>query len=194
MPLMTASPQCDYPIRRVDDARGGTNFLEWVEPLPQGHQGTIRTLQVMRWLARKDYSSAEVGISIRNLLKQQPNLPPVAALFLFARDQIKYVTDPPNMEKVSDFQHTTESREGDCDDKITWLATALLSIGVPVRFVVQSANGGDWDHVYLEFYDWSNFAWVALDPTADGHSNTPIANIGWRNPLPVNGKEMTFEV
>ena len=128
------------------------------------------------------------------LLERQSGQNPVAVLFEFARDAIHYVPDPPNMEKVSDFAHTYGSREGDCDDKITWLATALLSFGVPVRFVVQSQSGIDWDHVYLEFYDWDHWRWTALDPTADGHGNTPIANIGWRNPLPPSGKEMTFEV
>ena len=124
-----------------------TSQLEWIEPLPSGHQGTIRTLETMRWLARKDYLSALVRRTVKYLLHRQPVGNPVAVLFEFARDGIRYVPDPPHMEKVSDFAHTTESREGDCDDKITWLATALLSIGVPVRFVVQSQSGGDWDHV-----------------------------------------------
>ena len=170
------------------------NTIEWIEPLPDGHQGTIRTLQTMAWLARKDYNSALVRHAVTYLLQRQPGANPVAVLFEFSRDEIRYVPDPPHLEKVSDFTHTYESREGDCDDKITWLATGLLSLGVPVRFVVQSQSGGDWDHVYLEFYDWKSFAWVALDPTADGHANTPIAQIGWRNPLPAYGKEMVFEV
>lgn len=29
----------------------------WIEPLPDGHQGTIRTLEAMRFLCRKDYLS-----------------------------------------------------------------------------------------------------------------------------------------
>jgi len=168
--------------------------FEWIELLPSGHQGTIRTLETMRWLARKDYDLPSVRHSTQYLLERQSGQNPIAVLFEFARDSIHYVPDPPNMEKVSDFAHTYESREGDCDDKITWLATALLSLGVPVRFVIQSQSGTDWDHVYLEFYDWGHWRWIALDPTADGHGNTPIASIGWQNPLPPQGKEMTFEV
>lgn len=166
--------------------------LSWIEPLADGHAGTLRTLDVMRWLVRKDSQLLSVRAIIQKLT-QQSGLPPVAALFLFARDEIRYVADPPNCEKVSDFAHTTASRKGDCDDKGVWLATALLCLGVPVRFVVQSYDGNSWDHVYLEFYDWSAWRWTALDPTADGHTGV-VAEIGWRQPLPPNGREMIYEV
>lgn len=169
------------------------NQPEWREWLADGHAGTLRTLEVMRWLVRKDSHSPTVRQATALLIEQQPQISPVAALFLFARDQIRYVNDPPGWEKVSDFDHTMQSREGDCDDKVVWLATALLSLDIPVRFVVQSYDGGDWDHVYLEFYDWSTLQWVPLDPTADGHTGI-IADIGWRQPLPRKGREMTYEV
>lgn len=167
--------------------------LSWIEPLADGHAGTLRTLEVMRWLVRKDSKFSSVNAKIQNLLKRQPTTSPVVALFLFARDQIRYVPDPPDCEQVSDFEHTTASREGDCDDKVVWLATALLAVGVPVRFVVQSYGGGSWDHVYLEFYDWKAWRWTALDPTADGHTGL-VADIGWRQPLPQRGREMVYEV
>ena len=167
--------------------------LSWIEPLADGHAGTLRTLQVMRWLVRKDFELLPVTAEIHHLLQRQPTTSPVVALFAFARDQIRYVPDPPDCEKVSDFEHTTASREGDCDDKVVWLATALLCLGVPVRFVVQSYAGDTWDHVYLEFYDWAKWRWVALDPTADGHTGI-VAEIGWRQPLPATGREMVYEV
>lgn len=165
----------------------------WIEPLADGHAGTLRTLEVMRWLVRKDSRNPFVRTKTTNFIEQQSSHSPVAALFLFARDKIRYVPDPPNLEKVSDFEHTTASREGDCDDKVVWLGTALLSIGVPVRFVVQSYDGGSWDHVYLEFYDWQAWGWTALDPTADGHTGL-VADVGWRQPLPQRGREMVYEV
>lgn len=167
--------------------------MSWIEPLADGHAGTLRTLAVMRWLVRKDSTLPSVRTTIQRLLQRQPAINPVVALFLFARDQIRYVPDPENCEKVSDFDHTTASREGDCDDKVVWLATGLLALGVPVRFVVQSYDGGSWDHVYLEFYDWQAWRWTALDPTADGHTGV-IAEIGWRQSLPPTGREMVYEV
>lgn len=168
------------------------NFT-WQEPLADGHAGTLRTLAVMRWLVRTYSELRPVNAKIQQLTERQPDSPPVVALFLFARDEIRYVPDPPNLEKVSSFLHTTASGEGDCDDKVVWLATALVALGIPVRFVVQSYDGGTWDHVYLEFYDWSAWRWTALDPTADGHTGV-VADIGWRQPLPRGGREMVYEV
>lgn len=168
------------------------NF-SWQESLADGHAGTLRTLEVMRWLVRTYSKLYPVRAKTRQLIQRQLASPPVAALFLFARDGIRYVPDPPDLEKVSSFLHTTASGEGDCDDKVVWLATALLALGIPVRFVVQSYDGGTWDHVYLEFYDWSAWRWTALDPTADGHTGV-VADIGWRQPLPRGGREMVYEV
>lgn len=183
----------------------------WIEPLADGHAGTLRTLEVMRWLARKDSRSASVRKETTKLREQRPDLDPVVALFLFARDQIRYVSDEEftwllfryldiepfretsSLEVVAGFEHVLALRAGDCDDKTTFLATALLSIGIPVRFVVQSYQGITWDHVYLEFYDWQAWGWTPLDPTADGHTGL-IAEPGWRQPLPPRGREMTYEV
>lgn len=165
----------------------------WIELLPDGHQGTWRTLETMRYLVRKDAAGNWVHGFLQQHLTGAQSAHPVESLFLFARDRIRYVEDPPGLEQVSDFQRTTEAGQGDCDDKAVWLAAALLSLNIPVRFVVQS-YGETWDHVYLEFYDWAQLHWVALDPTADGHGGTPVAGIGWRQPLPIGGYEMRFDV
>jgi len=162
-----------------------------------GHQGTLRTLETMRYLARKDFSRPPVRTLVTILSAGASARDCVQALFLFARDAIRYVEDPEGLELVRDLEHSTEEGAGDCDDKVTWLATALLSAGVSCRFVIQSYTGGfwadGWDHVYLEFYDWDQWKWVALDPTADGHTGV-IAEIGWRQTLPSSGCEMRYEV
>ncbi len=166
----------------------------WVELLPDGHQGTWRTLEAMRYLVRKDYRSSYVRQKTRRLLLSMPQQGgnPVEALFLFARDRIRFREDPPGVERVADFRRTTEAGYGDCDDKVVWLATALLSLGISARFVVQS-YGEQWDHVYLEYFDWSRFSWVALDPSADGHTGI-WGPPGWRQSLGPAGYEMRFAI
>lgn len=171
----------------------------WVERLPDGHQATLRTLEVMRFLVRKDYRSPSVQFAVQQLLSTFPQRASarVQALFLFARDGIRYQPDPPDLELVRDFDHTWAGREGDCDDKVVWLATALLAVDTSARFIVQTYAGrvfeDGWDHVYLEFYDWDHWAWVALDPTADGHTGI-FAPVGWRQPLPPSGFEMRIAI
>lgn len=167
--------------------------LNWQETLADGHAGTLRTLETMKFLVRKDYNREDTRKTVNAITQAAPLQRPVESLFLFARDQIRYVPDPPNLEKISQFNVTTQTKEGDCDDKVIWLATGLLSLNVPVRFVVQSYGGGTWDHVYLEFWDWPAWEWVSADPTADGHTGL-IAPLGWRQPLPTEGREMIYEV
>ncbi len=164
----------------------------WVEALPDGHQGTWRTLQVMAFLVRKDYRSPFVRGFVSQLLHRAQRLRPAAALFFYARDEIRFQDDPAGIEKVSDFEHTTRAGAGDCDDKATWLATALFSIDAPARFIVQS-YGQTWDHVFIEYYDFELWQWVALDPTADGHTGL-IAGPGWRQPLGPQGHEAIYQI
>lgn len=167
---------------------------EWIEAMPPGHLGTLRTLETMSWLARKDYGSPSAR-AVASYLAACGDL--VEGAFRFARDCILYTPDPPSIERVQDFLHSTISQRGDCDDKAVWLATALLAGGVPVRFVVQSYDGdfwrNGWDHVYLECYDFDGWQWVALDPTADGHTGI-VAPIGWRQSLPSEGFEWRFPI
>lgn len=164
----------------------------WIEPLPDGHQGTMRTLEAMRYLVRKDYRSEFTCRIVECVLTASGSSSTALALFLYARDRIRYQDDPPGIERIADFRVTTCLGYGDCDDKVVWLATALLAKGISVRFVVQSL-GEEWNHVYLEFYDWAQWGWVALDATADGHTGL-TGEIGWRQPLPLDGYEMRYEV
>lgn len=165
----------------------------WIERLPSGHQGTWRTLEVMAYLCRKDYRSPTVRAFLQQILASSPPAAkPPEAFFLFARDSIRFREDPPGLEQVADFQRTIEAGAGDCDDKSVWLATALLAAGYSVRFAVQS-YGEKWDHVFVEFYDWSRFKWVALDPSADGHSGL-WGRIGWRQQLAPGGFETHFDI
>lgn len=167
---------------------------DWIRPLPEGHLGTLYTLEIMRGLARRDYAGPAVQ-AVAAYLASCGDL--AHAAFVFARDCIRYEQDPVAVEKVQDFYRSTASQRGDCDDKAVWLATVLLAAGVPVRFRVQSYDGdfwtNGWDHVYLEYWDRARWSWVALDPTADGHTGI-VASPGWRQTLPPSGIDWWYEI
>lgn len=169
--------------------------MDALVPLPSGHWGSLATVETMYALAAKDARRATTQKTISDLLQGRTGKDAVSVLFLFARDGIIYQDDYPlGYERLQDFDRIMQSRAGDCDDKATWLLTALTTIGIPARLRLQSydqqywENG--WDHVYVEYYDWDNWQWVALDPTADGHNKTPIARPGWRQRLPLSGLDI----
>lgn len=166
-----------------------------VEPLPEGIAGTVRTLEVMAELVRKDRDSAFVGNLLRLIkghVSRRGQIEFVSACFFIARDSIRYMDDPEPFEKLADIQRIFEAGVGDCDEKVIALCTLLYAAGVPCRFVVQSYDGREFHHVYCEAS--VNGEWIALDPTADGHRGTIVANPGWRQPLPIAGYEAWFPI
>jgi hypothetical protein len=77
----------------------------------------------------------------------------VRELHRFVRDSIRYVGDVYGMETVQTPQATLEVGAGDCDDKSALLASLLLSIGHPVRYVLARTKPQDptsFSHVYVE--------------------------------------------
>ena len=123
--------------------------------IPSGIEGTKATLRIMRDFARG---------AVRNpaqLVRQKAeslvhSLPPrqwfqaIRALHEFVRDEIRYLRDPVNLERVATPEATLEIGQGDCDDKATLLAALLDSIGHPSRFVAVGFNGDGFSHVLVE--------------------------------------------
>lgn len=167
-------------------------FRTWTEPLPDGEAGTVHTLQRMAQLVQRDSKTATVKAWVDEL-RGGRSLPDfVDGCFKLARDFIKFKNDPYPYELIQDFERLAQSQAGDCDDKVMFLATLLRCAGLPVRFVVQSYTGEQWDHVFLETnYDGR---WISLDPAADGHKGF-VAPMGWRQSLPdQRGREAVFYV
>lgn len=115
----------------------------------------VATLKVMRDFARAAVANPDqlVRMQAERLVS---GLPPrqwfaeIRALQHFVRDEIRYLRDPVNMERVATPEMTLEVRQGDCDDKATLLAALLDSIGHPARFVALAFNGEGFSHVMVE--------------------------------------------
>lgn len=173
-----------------------------IEVLPTGDEGTWRTLAYMRQAVRgklaPDFNGYQSELVRGWAVKAVSGMPSgfdgeVAALFRAVRDGIRYRRDPVNTERVQDALITLQTGAGDCDDKVTLLATALAALGWVSRFVVQRQTGGDFDHVYLEVLNERANEWVALDPTGDGQSGRPLAEVGWRNPAKDESRYEIFD-
>jgi hypothetical protein len=84
------------------------------------------------------------------------------------------------VELVQDARRTIEAGAGDCDDKVTLLASLLALAGFGSRFVIGGATPDEPQHVWLEVYlDWRG-EWLALDPTNEQ------AQPGWFQRFPYN--------
>lgn len=166
--------------------------MVWVtyERLHQGVEGTKRTLQIMAQAVRgelpPDYSGfqdefiRQTAINVCVSVQGHDSVGEIMALFFYTRDQVAYRRDPVDTERVQDARRTIELRSGDCDDKCVLLASLLASMGYLPRFVVQTQDGNNFDHVYIEVENEGR--WIALDPTADGSKGIALATLNWRNP------------
>lgn len=170
-------------------------------PLSSGVRGTEETLAIMAAAVRgelepdhsgfQDEAIRSCAVALTSATKGHDASGEIHALFYFVRDRIKYLRDPVDLERVQDAKRTLQLGTGDCDDKCVLLATLLASIGYLPRFTVQSQDGVDFDHVYVEVLDDQAGSWIPLDPTADCLKDTPCGFPGWRHPAPV---EWTYTI
>lgn len=134
-----------------------TPTVATLQGIPDGPEGTVATLKIMRTFARN--AIRDPAMIVRNQAEHILNAAGVApraymqeliALQEFVRDQISYTQDPEDVEMVQTPQKTLESARGDCDDEATLLAALLLSIGHPARFVAVGFNNEPLSHVLVE--------------------------------------------
>ena len=124
-------------------------------------------------------------------------------MYRFTRDSIKYVRDPTNIEKVTKpdrmIMEWNERKyiTGDCDDKVTFLASLLLNKGYPVRIVAAHYFGekgppNSINHVYLEFQDVygnNKERWIPLDASSNlpfGVKSSKVVPLKYFYPKPPN--------
>ena len=99
------------------------------------------------------------------------------ALFYFVKNNIKYVSDPPNEYLATPFE-TLYTKGGDCDDSSILLASLTSSIGISTRLTFIP------HHVYVQIkldnarnkYKEKD-GWISLDPTCQSckFSETPFS-------------------
>jgi hypothetical protein len=156
--------------------------------LADGQRGIFQTVRKMRELTTEGRADPFVIESARLIVLNCPakaRAQEVAALFQFARDHVRYVSDVLDEETLSPAWYTLHTRSGDCDDKSVMLASMLEAIGIPTRFVLAGyTDPRVFEHVYLEAVDDEGNG-VALDPTEDQPAGWEAAHYvtRWVEPL-----------
>ena len=87
----------------------------------------------------------------------------IKAIFDALRRQVRYTGDTWSNDTFSAARHTLRLGIGDCDDSVITGCSALETVGIRTRCVViQTVDGADWDHIYLEADDGAG-GWVPFD-------------------------------
>lgn len=134
--------------------------------VPSGPAGVSATLKAMTRLARegkKDSGVREVAARLVKNLPQYDRPGEIKAIHAFVRDCIRYTSDIHKVETLQTPRATLELGIGDCDDKSVLLASLLLSIGLPARFVAIGLNGGPLSHVLTEVRCGAPGKWMPLE-------------------------------
>lgn len=115
----------------------------------------------------KQYAKApairEQALSLTRHLPEKSALSEIEALFVFVRDEVRYIKDVYGVETLSTPERLLKDMQGDCDDKSTLLGSLLLSIGYPVRFVAMSPDNQNYTHVFPQVK--LGRKWLTLETT-----------------------------
>lgn len=132
-----------------------------------GTFGTRDTLRVMVDVARNGAADPAVrgqAEAIVSFLPGRAHAHEVNAVFLWVRDNIRYLAGPLGFEQVHAPDVLLETRQGKCTDQAVLLASLLRSIGYPIRFVAAAYSMPLlFEHVYVQ--TMVNGEWVSLDTT-----------------------------
>lgn len=145
-----------------------------LQAIPDGREGTIMTLRIMRDVAqayKTNLAIRETALHILRGVGEKNWRGEIIAVHRFVRDNIRYVRDVDGVETVQTPDYTLDMRAGDCDDKSVLVASLLLSVGHPVRFVAIGKSADNFVHVYPEARIGNG--WISVETTE------PV-EIGWR--------------
>lgn len=139
------------------DGKGNESSL--TEPLRDGEQGNVQTLQAMAQIVREDRLEPDLRIFVlREIVRDAPPqnfAAEVGKIFDFAQRRIVYRKDPFGVERVADMWSTLyalnpNEPEGDCGIKSLFFASCCAILGHKPFFVVikQRPKQAAFNHVY----------------------------------------------
>jgi transglutaminase-like putative cysteine protease len=148
--------------------------------IPDGVEGVKATLRAMSEFVKqgkKTPAIREKALALTQDLPQKDRLGEIKALFLFVRDNIRYVRDINDVETLYSAENVLNNEAGDCDDKCILLASLLESIGHPTRFCAVGFQAGSFSHVFVDTNIGTHrpTKWLSLDATEP-------QPMGWRPP------------
>jgi transglutaminase-like putative cysteine protease len=133
---------------------------------------TLQTLKLMWGLAKEGKKNPVVYYTARQIVAQVPNkqfTKEVEAIYNWVVNNIRYTMDVYGIETLQHPDRTIDLRQGDCDDHSILIASLLMSIGHPVRFMAIKVKGMGNNYVHVFAQTKIGSKWIALDSTEPEH-------------------------
>jgi transglutaminase-like putative cysteine protease len=197
---MAAPNSAVYPSRlgcSSSGSRTAASFATTYESLPDGEEGTFRSLDAMAEAVRGEVPPDFSGYTDPAVIRFADQLvgnasgderAEMAALYDYVAHRLAYIEHPPEQQTIQDALRTIQIGSGDCVSKSVLLATLLLARDIPARFVGQyTSDSSGYSHVYVEA-QLPDGNWYPLDPVA---SDKPM---GWTQPLCDDCFETTWDL
>lgn len=137
-----------------------------LQGIPEGRAGVKKTLDVMADLVNQSKKTPHIREFARSYvqdLSQKDIYGEVKRLFLFVRDNIRYIKDIRGIETLHTPEKILEQKAGDCDDKSVLIAALLESIGYECRFVAVAFKSNNFTHVFTQVK--LRGKWISLETT-----------------------------
>ncbi len=141
-----------------------------------GNSGVIDTLKIMRRMVREYRRNPLIIETVHTILAPIPakqTLAELSALLSYVQNEIRYTQDVNEVEVLQTPVHLLETRQGDCDDMSTLLATLLEAAGYSAKFVAVGFDRENLSHVLVAVRYGAD--WMPLESTE------PV-NAGWFPP------------
>lgn len=119
--------------------------------LPDGPEGTRATLVIMRRLVKealRDSGFVRFAQSVASRATVRLEIP--AVLMRWVQDNIRYLSDPEDRERVTGPIEMLRVREGDCDDMTMLVSAFLKANAFPARFKAVAFEPDAFSHVYAQ--------------------------------------------
>lgn len=142
--------------------------------ISSGEKGTEETIAYMKQLSAKSSVNPEIIQLARDIVKSTPegnDYEKAKAIRNWVVQNIRYEKDVEGVETITEvIELLRQTRVEDCDGQATLVASLLLAIGIPVRFVVIGPKGNR-THVFCEAL--LNEKWMSVD-TVDRIHEVPF--------------------
>ncbi len=155
-----------------------------VATLPPGP--TSRTAEIIVDLARAGRMKYPIRLVAEDITKRvahRDQLSEVLAVYHWVCRNIRYVSDPHDVELVKDPENVLATRAGDCDDMVCLIAALCMCLGRPVRVVTAGFGRMSPHHTHTWLEVNVGDRWIALDPVAGARTPSMLRRVTTATPF-----------